>query len=165
MTGIFFFLILYLWVSTCIRVFSEFRKKATTKKARYINNLVFAFIILFPVLDEVIGAIQFTYICDTRAVLHINEAKIAGKRVYVEINPSHKRMNTAIPIYRTKQVYRDELTHEVLASFERFEARGGWLIRMLGISESNSPIIIPQPYCSPEKGVAISTTYNFTVLN
>lgn len=126
--------------------------------------LTVAFMTLL-VADELIGGYQFNKLCRESAVLRIDTEKARGRTVKVVIEPSNEILSgTAITIYHSHESFRDRATNEEIASNDWYVAKGGWFIRMLGISEGNAPITIGLPACSPPLGGrAVAEAYGFTL--
>lgn len=57
---------------------------------------------------------------------------------------------TAVPIREDLWEYVDPRSGEVVITYKTYSATGGWLIRILGISEGNAPLIF-RHHCEPER--------------
>ncbi len=126
--------------------------------------LTVAFMALL-VVDELIGGYQFRQLCKKNAVLRIDPEKARGRTVKVVIDPSNEIVPwSPITIYHSHESFRDRATNEEIASNDWYVAKGGWFIRMLGISEGNAPITIGLPACSPPLGGrAVAEAYGFAL--
>lgn len=113
--------------------------------------VIFVALLALPVLDEVIGGFQFRALCEREAVLVLGVTNPAGRVARYKAEPSNARVSgTAIPIFRSHIEYHDATTAELIAQYDSYVAKGGLLVRTLGISESNSPLTIGSPVCSGE---------------
>lgn len=71
----------------------------------------------------------------------------------------------AIPVTFTRGVLRDVESNEILGRRGRYNAKGGVLIRALGISESNSPMFA-RSFCAPAEGEGgAAKRIGFTIIN
>lgn len=128
-------------------------------------TLTVAFMTLL-VVDELIGGYQFSQLCRENAVLRIDPEKARGRTVKVVIEPSNEIVpRTPITIYHSHLSFLDVRTNEQIAEYDRYVAKGGWFIRMLGISEKNAPIIIGLPGCSPKNSGTFPKQYGLTLIN
>lgn len=128
---------------------------------------VFVVLLPLPVGDELIGMWQFNALCSGGAKLKIDAQRIKGKTIRVVIQPSWARAEgVAIPISYSRYSYRDTSTNEELASYTNYHAKGGWLIRSLGLFDSNVPLLIAQPGCSPAgHSGTFARQFDFNVIN
>ena len=89
-----------------------------------------------------------------------------GKVAQVAVSPSNELVHgTTIPIYRSHIEYREVSSGQLIAQFDEYVAKGGLLVRTLGISESNAPLSLGRPACSGEQGQALPKMLNFHVIN
>ncbi len=127
--------------------------------------LTVAFMTLL-VADEIVGGYQFRALCGENAVLRIDPEKARGQTVKVVIDPSNEIVpRTPITIYHSHLTFLDVGTNEQIAEYDSYVAKGGWFIRMLGISEKNAPIIIGLPGCSPKNSGTFPKQYGLTLIN
>ena len=127
--------------------------------------LTVAFMTLL-VADELIGGYQFRQLCQKDAVLRIDPATAQGRTVKVVIDPSNEIVPRApITIYHSHLSFLDVGTNEKIAEYDRYVAKGGWFIRILGISEGNAPITIGLPGCSPKNSGTFPRQYGLTLIN
>jgi len=118
------------------------------------------------VADEFIGGYQFSKLCRENAVLRIDPEKARGRTVKVVIDPSNEILSwTPITIYHSHLIFLDVRTNEPIAEYDRYVAKGGWFIRLLGISEKNAPITIGLPGCSPMNSGTFPMQYGLTLIN
>jgi hypothetical protein len=127
--------------------------------------LTVAFMTLL-VADEIVGGFQFSRLCQENAVLRIDPEKARGRTVKVVIEPSNEIVPwTPITIYHSHLSFLDIVTNEQIAEYDRYVAKGGWFIRVLGISEGNAPITIGLPGCSPKNSGTFPKQYGLTLMN
>src|SRR5690606_26750062 len=93
--------------------------------------------------DEIIGRYQFHEICRQHRDFEFGPIDPKGRTAKIEINPKNERvLGVAIPIFRTRTAYRDINTGDLLVAVERFQAKGGLLVRWLKFSEGEHPFLI-----------------------
>lgn len=118
------------------------------------------------VVDELIGGYQFSQLCQENAVLRIDPEKARGRTVKVVIDPSNEILPwTPITIYHSHLIFLDVRTNEQIAEYDSYVAKGGWFIRLMGISEGNAPITIGLPGCSPRNSGTFPKQYGLTLIN
>lgn len=121
--------------------------------------VLFIALVPAPLLDEIGGARQFARLCQEAEGVSVDVQRARGRSVelrkiphptlpkYTTI-PRRNVPGAMVPIREDSWDFVDTQSGEVLVSFKTYEATGGWLIRMLGISEGNVPLTFPG-YCGP----------------
>ncbi|MDK9726248.1 MAG: hypothetical protein OEL88_15385 [Sterolibacteriaceae bacterium MAG5] len=118
------------------------------------------------VIDELIGGYQFRQLCRENAVLRIDAEKARGRTVKVVVDPSNETIpQMPITIYHSHLRFLDVSTNEKIAEYHSYVAKGGWFIRLLGISEGNAPLTIGLPGCSPKNSGTFRKQYGLTLVN
>ena len=127
-----------------------------------VGILVFFVFMSIPVADEIVGGFQFRALCRDGATLKIDAQKAKGKIVKSIASPSNEILHgTAIAINHSHIIISDVRTGDEIAIYERYAAEGGWLIRALGISESNSPLTLGEHSCSPINAGTLDKQFGF----
>lgn len=170
MTGLFLIVVVFAWLVAVVFLTSWLMKRVSIKPSpvrMVVGLLIFVLLLPLPVADEIIGGYQFRELCRQGAVLRIDAEKARGQTVKLVIEPSNEILpGTAITIYHSHLSFQNVNTGEEMASYDTYVAKGGWFIRMLGISEKNAPITIGLPSCSPSLGAhGISKVYEFTLID
>jgi hypothetical protein len=131
------------------------------RRVSMVTIIVVMFIL--PVADEIIGGFQFRALCSEHAVLKIDAQKIKGRTVRTVSEPENGTytIGTAVRIYYYRMSYRDIETNEELASYSRYVAKGGWLIKLLSGSNAMTPLTFYDT-CTPENIGNLSKDYSFT---
>lgn len=168
MTGIFLFAVIGAWVWICLRITRRlFPSIPDQPRRKWVGRIVFAILLLVPVADEIVGGFQFRALCREKAVFRFGVEKPQGRTTRVIVN----RPNEIVPgkilrIDRLNFTYVDIYTNEEVVEFDEYVAKGGVLIRALGISESDAPLTMDSS-CSPQKerGEVANRTFNFSVIN
>ncbi len=131
-----------------------------------IAAIVFAVLLPLPVIDELIARPQVEALCREGAVLKIDEQRIKGQRVRYSAEPLNAGVSgTAVPVTYTKSLWRSEQTGDELASRGSYTVKGGFLVRGIGFSESNSPMFV-RSHCAPVVNVyEEAKRLNFQIVN
>ena len=127
--------------------------------------VVFPILLLVPVADELIGKQQFETLCKRYAV-QVVDAPSAMNAHVISVGGSSERNaeGTAIPVRVQPWIYKDTTTGKVVVSYHTLHAEGGWLIRTLGISSTNSPLLFSRS-CAPLDERSFIKTFNITIVN
>ena len=132
---------------------------------------LFSFVVLVPMLllmplaDELIGAFQFDALCKKYTVQVVDEQHVLNARVLsVGGKGDWYAANTAVRIRIQPWTYLDTSTQKVVVSYHTLHAEGGWLIRALGISETNSPLLFSRS-CAPTDERSFIKKFNVTITN
>jgi hypothetical protein len=166
MSGIFLILVVMGWLVAVVALTWWVAARFKSLALQVISSLVlFPGLLALPLIDEIIGKRQFDALCERYAVQYIDEAHAMNRRVVYERRGADQYAEgTAIEIRIDPIVFRDAETNRVLVSYRTLHAKGGWLIRTLGISETNSPLLVPRG-CAPKDQDAFKTKFNITVIN
>ena len=169
MSGLFLIAVVALWVWLVFKMSKVVTSWIAQGLWRWpVAALMFLVLLLLPVIDEIVGGFQFRALCEKNAVFRMGVEKPEGRVTRESINPSNEVVSgTAITIYDTGIQYTDVQSGELVVKFHRYVAKGGALIRMLGISEGNAPITMGRSSCSPTqaRGESVHRTLKFTVTN
>lgn len=167
MTGFFVLALAFVWLVIVITLSHRIGRRFTNSTAQTVAALAtFAVLLPLPVVDELIGMQQFEALCREGAVLTLGVKTPEGRVTRYSGQPIDERVSgTAIPILRSHIEYHDVVSGELVAKHERYVAKGGVLIHLLGIFENNAPLIIGSPSCSAERGVALPVQLKFEVIN
>lgn len=165
MVGLILFTIVGLWIWACVALTGLLLRKVNPQKGRSVFAfIVFAVLLVLPVIDEIIGGFQFKALCAKDAKVRLGVEHPAGRTTRFSARPSNERIaGTFIPIIHSRFRYHDVVTNELVAEHDIYEAKGGVLIRIIGLY--NSPLTIDPPICSGEQDVALSVALGFKVIN
>ena len=167
MTGLLVFALVGVWMAISLSIAARVARWIPRLNWRpLVGILVFFVFMSIPVADEIVGGFQLRALCREGATLKIDAQKAKGKTVKVVISLSNEIVQgTAITIYHSHNSFRDVSTNEEIAQYDHFSAKGGVLIRNLGISESNSPLVLGKPGCFPVNAGTFQKQYEFTLIN
>lgn len=169
MTGFFLFAVIGVWVWICLRITRLlFRSYPDRPRRKWLSRSVLALLLLLPVADEIVGGFQFRALCNENAKFRLGVSNPEGRVARIVIDPSNEVVkNTAITIFHSNVSYFDVSTNEMIVVFDRYVAKGGVFIRLLGISEKNAPITMNSSFCSPtnEQGESAKDAFKFSVIN
>ncbi|MDU9398910.1 hypothetical protein [Pseudomonas sp. zfem003] len=166
MSGILLIAVLVTWLLICRAISKKLTRNIKSQTRQTTSKLaIFSILFLAPFSDELIGAFQFSSLCDKYAVVEIDEQNAKNRTVIVEPRSSDTYAEgTALKIRIDPYVYRDIETNKVIVRYHILQAKGGWFIRLLGISETNAPLLF-NPACEPENVYGFKKTFNIKVVN
>ena len=167
MSGILLIAVAITWLCVALVLASWAARRLRSPIVKMLGGIVILLAVLVaPLIDELIGKRQFDALCRERAVLKIDAQRAKGASVHVVIQPSNALLpGTAIPIRHSHLSYRTVVGHSEVASYDTYTASGGWFIRMLGISNANSPLTIGAPFCGPPNEGKLDKEYGFTLVS
>lgn len=162
MIGLLFLGVVALWLFTARWLAKRATRRLAQGKLRMAVVLALtAVLIALPLSDEIIGGFQLSALCKKNAVFKVDAERIRGKTVRSVADPSNEDVKgTPIRIYYSHLSYRDIDTNEELASYTRYVAEGGWLIRMLSMDDHIKPLTF-ESTCDPTP----STEYGLRVVH
>ena len=166
MTGIILIAVVVVWL-VAVLAFTRWATRRFKSLAMKVVSSVALFptLLLLPVADEVVGKVQFESLCKKYAVQVVDESHAMNRRVVYERRGTDQfAEGTAVEIRIDPIIYRDAETNQVLVSYHTLHAKGGLLIRTLGISETNSPLLFRRG-CAPQDQDAFKKKFNITVIN
>ncbi len=166
MTGIILLLVVGGWLWACVAMTRGLLRRWQGRPwGLPVAYAAFVALLIAPLGDEIIGKFQFNSLCAKYAVDVVDEAHALNRRVLSERRAVDRYASgTAVRIQIDPYTYRDEETKGVLASFHILTARGGWLVRMLGISETSAPLLFSSG-CAPPNAFGFLKKFNMTVVN
>lgn len=166
MTGLLLIAIFGMWLFVVAFISRWATRRFKSRTMTIVSGTVAFWVLLpAPLIDELIGKWQFESLCKKYAVVEIDERNATNRRVVTEIREIDKYVEgTAVKIRIDPYVYRDEETNKIVVSYHTLHAQGGWLIRFLGISETNAPLLF-RSGCAPVERYAFKEKFNIKVIN
>jgi hypothetical protein len=165
-SGIFLIAVFIIWLIISIAVAQWVARHCKSKFMRLFSGVVvFPLLLLAPLADEVIGIFQFESLCKKYAVVEIDERNSMNRYVATEIRKKDVYAEgTAVSIRIDPYIYRDTETKQIIVSYHILHAQGGWLVRFLGISETNAPLLFGSG-CEPKDVYAFKRSFDIKVVN
>jgi hypothetical protein len=150
MSGIILLLIIGTWFFVVKKLsdFSVLNMQAGTKKV-VIHKLLFAFMFVAPVADEIVGGFQFRAMCTPESLLIYEPEKLRGKTVETKESTT-RTINKIIPIKELTREWIDSDTKEVLITRKIYWAKGGWLSRLAPMQQGSPPFTFNEKCSSKE---------------
>lgn len=144
MTGLFLLAVLGVWLAVATfvaRMIGRFFKSQFKKIAAVLIS--FMLVLVLPFSDELIGVYQMNSLCSKNGFPPMAAfEKQRGRTLVSRMSLFKPVPGTLLETEMAEKTYVDELSGEVVIRFSIYRVRGGWLIRGLGISENNSPLIV-----------------------
>jgi hypothetical protein len=130
-----------------------------------IATLVFLLLLAAPLADELIGKWQFESLCNKYATQAIDEKNAPNAHVMSVGGKNNAYTPQAMVRIRVQPwIYQDIKSGKVVVSYHTLSAEGGWLVRALGISETNSPLLFSRS-CAPNNEREFIKRLNMTIEN
>lgn len=149
MTGILLMFIAVAWVVIAFYLALLIGSKIPKRWGGSWNaSWVFLLLLPMPLIDEIVGKREFERLCQENSTIKVDRETASGKTVYLADLPATQINGTWVPIRLQPWRYVDAATGEVIVSFNILQAKGGRFIRILGISEGNTPLTF-DGYCAP----------------
>lgn len=129
-----------------------------------LGTFVFMALLIMPIADELIGSVQFKRLCDVGTALDFDEEKLRGATLTMRKEtsplgktydgpPERRVSGVAIPVYETRFDFFAPGNVDPSLSYKTYTARGGWLIRLLGTSNSDAPLLLDPSFCAPPENL------------
>ena len=166
MTGLLLLVIAGAWLAVAVLIARAIAARfgSTLSKAA-VWLLALPTLLVAPLADELVGSRQFAVLCKQYAVLVVDELNVANRRVMFERRRGDRfAEGTAVRIRVDPYTYKDVDTTRVLVSFHILTAEGGWLSRLIRVSEANAPLLFDRG-CSPPDPFSFKKKFNVTLIN
>lgn len=150
MTGIFLLGVTALWLVSSIFITIFLTRKLPKRGTTYaIQVLLFIALLTVPVIDEIIAKPKFEALCREKAAIIVDAPNTKGRAVWFGESQRTQIELGTIQVTLAKRNYVDAKTQDAIYHYYRLEAKGGWLIRALEISEGDSPLLF-NGICQPK---------------
>jgi len=107
------------------------------------------FIFILPAVDEIVGKYQFKSLCAENSKISVSE-NIEGRTVYLMKPPISNIEGYFLPITMHYLRFADKETNEIVFSYKVFYSDGGFLGRVLQLSDDNGPVLFYGKCTPPE---------------
>lgn len=155
--GVWFFFVWWLTVFLT-------RKMPSGAMTTIVEYLLFAVLLVAPLADEIIGRFQFKALCKKNATVTLDTTNTQGRTVWFGESLRTQMTLGTIEVSQAQRRYVDAKTQEPIYHYSRLEAKGGWLIRTLGISDPDSPLLF-EGLCQPKNLESIDAQLGLTRIN
>lgn len=113
-------------------------------------QLVLALLLMtLLVADEIVGGYRFEKLCKEKAVITVDASATQGRTVWFGESQRTQIKLGLIQVVEAKRIFVDATTQAPIYHYYRLEAKGGWFISLLGISEGGSPLLF-DALCQPK---------------
>lgn len=137
MSGIFLISIVAIWFFVTLKLSGFIVSKCGATKKSLTRFSLFVMIFLLPLLDEIVGGVQFRSLCNSNEIL-VNQEMLKGKTVQLK-RPANRILKRVIPIRESVWEWVDPHTGDVLIKYKDYHAKGGWLSRFIGFPQGSPP--------------------------
>lgn len=165
MTGLFLLLVLGIWVAIVVILV---RFVARRLRSNVLRVLIGAFLIMvllpLPVADEIIWGRQFKRLCSEKSHIEIDSKATWGRTVWFGGGQRERIQLGSIEVHETRVNIVDAKNQEPIYHYYRLEAKGGFLIRSLGISEGDYPLLF-RGFCQPADLPVINKNLGLVEIN
>ena len=151
MTGLLLLIVAAVWLWVVIWFANKIGRLLPKKWWGLAAKLSVAALLLpLPLIDEIVGGMQFAELCKQHDVIQVDRERAKGKTVYLLDQPSTWIENLAVPVRLQKTTFVDVTTREPVLNYVMVYAEGGKLIHALKISEGDEPMTFKST-CVPNK--------------
>ena len=167
MTGLLLMLVGIVWtviVSFLVRFKADFiLPKPPWRKVVQVG--LFVALLPLPLIDEIVGGWQFARFCEIHSGIQLDRQKIIGTTIYFVPKKSTYVSGTWIPIRHQSWLHVDKTSGTKSMQYDSFHVKGGWLVRMLRISEGDVPLLFRDACFPKENPATLLKSLNVTTLD
>lgn len=151
MTGLLLLFVVTIWAFAAYSLTRLIAMKVPEARWRIPAHIgVFLVLFALPLVDEIVGLFQFQHLCRQHSGIHVDRAKAIGKTVHLAPMPHEEVTGTWVKVVLQPIRFLETASGEPVMSYSGLTAYGGWLIRALGISEKDKPLLF-RGSCWPEE--------------
>lgn len=132
--------ILWLWLALFIARWAVKEIKAPLLQLAIATG-IFTGLLIAPLGDEIVGKYQFKSLCHKNGRQQIDFQRIAGRKVLLSTGEYKDVSGTILETSAARERLLDPKSMEPLVTYLDYRSKGGWLIRALGISQTNAPLM------------------------
>lgn len=155
MTGLLLLVIAAIWVVVATSIATLVARRIGRGSGRILTATFLSLILIpFPLADEIIGKRQFTALCEEHGRKEGDFSRARGMVLVGHIDAYSPVEGTLLKTSVSIQTLVDPATGKAVITFNQYRSEGGWLIRKLGISESDAPLLFDST-CGPFAGESL----------
>lgn len=153
MTGLFLLGVAGLWLVAALFISVLVARKLPKRPWRLpLTAIMFLALFPLPLVDEVVGGIQFKQLCKQHSTIQVDRAKAAGRTVYLLDLPQTNIEGPWVPVKLYPWRFVDAVTKEIIVSYDVLYAEGGRLFP--GFDSGHEPLTF-KGICAPGGGVRV----------
>jgi hypothetical protein len=142
MSGILILVVAVLWLVIAFYLAKVIAKMFPEAWWAYVLRAVlFVALLPLPLIDELVGRVQFEQLCHENSTIQVDRARAAGKTVYLAAQPDVEVKGTWVRVVLQPWRFIDVNSGETIVSYNTLQAVGGVFVRTLGISEGQVPLL------------------------
>lgn len=165
MTGILLVFVALFWLVAAYWLARLITIKVPKQSWRVLLRAVlFLALVPLPLIDEIVGKQKFEQICREKAEISVDTQNTQGRTVWFGGSERIQTRLGMLEVVQAKRNYIDAKTQEPVYHYYRVEAKGGLLIRLLGISEGGTPLLF-EGLCQPKNLATIDAQLGLTRIN
>lgn len=143
MIGLYVLFLVVVWfVVVCVIVTVSVRKLPLGRWRAPVGLLAGAILFPLPMIDEIVGGIQFKRLCEDNAAIWVDRKSARGRVVFRADIPRQQIKGTWIPVVKTEWQFVDVKSGETVVSYSTFDAGPGFF------RISGGPLLF-RGYCAP----------------
>jgi len=140
MSGLLLIGVVLLWFVVAIAIAQMLTAKLRDSWFKSLATLLaVAVLIPLPVVDEIIGGIQFRALCNREAVITYSKEKAYGRTVHLKKVDRFDLPKMVLPVHKEIWKYAEHISNEDLISYVNFYSDGGWLSRAINFNNVHRP--------------------------
>lgn len=146
MTGLLFLIVAAAWLWVVIWVAKKMGALLPEGRGSKAAQILFGALLLpLPLIDEVVGGVQFAELCK-KNIVHMNAESLRGRTVYLDYASQTPVKGTWVRVWAYPQRFVDATSGEVVLSYDHLRAEGGALFP--GFDSGHDPLLF-KGECKP----------------
>ncbi len=166
MTGIYLLFVTLIWGAVVFWLSKTLTKKLPIATWRIpVAVVIFASLLPLPLIDEIIGGMQFEQLCKDNSEIQVDKFAVQGKTIYFNPQPYIEIKGTWVKVVSQPHQFVDSKTGKQVINYNTLLATGGKFIKALGISEGGMPLTF-YGNCAPNENIRnLFKTLDLTVMD
>ena len=159
MTGLLVIGAALVWFAIALFLSIFIPRKIVKKMWQPLITLVLLTVLVpLPLIDEIVGGMQFSQLCEQHSTIQIDPAKAVGRTVYLADLPDVEIKGTWVRVVSKPWQFVDATTREPVVTYDTLQAAGGWVVHALPLSEGRVPLTFDGS-CAPANRPASAETF------